>query len=100
MNQLEERFVALETRVEHANKEIDSVEFRLRERITEVKTDLKEDIKEVQTNLKEVKTELKEEIQGKQANLKAYIGLFIAGATIVVPVFIKFLEFILKSLSP
>ena len=99
MNQLEEKVITLETRVEHVNAEIDSVEIRLGERITEVKTDLKEDIKQVQTNLKDVKTELKDEIQGKQASLKTYIGFFIAGATIIVPVLLKFLEFVLNGLS-
>ena len=96
MNQLEEKVITLETRVDHVNTEIGSVEFRLGERITEVKTDLKEDIKQVQTNLKDVKTELKDEIQGKQASLLKYIALFIAAGTVVVPVLITFLEYVLK----
>ena len=119
---IEQRFTNLETKVDVVDKQVDDVESRLGLRIKEVKddltdnikevkddltdnirdikNDLKDNIKEVNTELKETKRELKEEISGKQTNLKTYIGFFIAGATIVVPVLLKFLEFVIKQLSP
>lgn len=108
---IEQRFANLETKVDVVDKEVDDVESRLGLRIKEVKddltdnmrdikNDLKDNIKEVNIELKETKRELKEEISGKQTNLKTYIGFFIAGATIIVPVLLKFLEFIIKQMSP
>ena len=109
---IEHRFTNLETKVDVVDKQVVDVESRLGLRIKEVKddltdnikdikdnirdikNDLKDNIKEVNTELKETKRELKEEISGKQTNLKTYIGFFIAGATIIVPVLLKFLEFV------
>ncbi len=108
-----EHHQAFTDRKKETDIELVKIEFRLENRVKEVKTDLKDDILQVKTDLKDdilqVKTDLENNIKGVKTDLENdiqvvrddikerisglrwFIGITVAIAAFIVPLIIKYL---------